>query len=77
MDAFTALRLIAEAKLSPMTEVDYYAFAGAGPDALIGEAEYEGKAYVIVVDEYGVEISRLAELGALESYYFVLSQIEG
>jgi len=75
MDAFTALRLIAEAKLSPMTEADYEAYAGAGDEALIGEVEYEGKAYVIIVDEFGVEISRLAELGAFENYQFVLSSI--
>ena len=76
MDAFTALRLIAETKLSPMTEADYEAYAGAGDEAMIGEVEYNGKDYVIVVDEFGVEISRLAELGALESYYFVLTAIE-
>jgi len=75
MDAFTALRLIAEAKLSPMTEADYEDHAGAGDEALIGEVEYEGKAYVIIVDEFGVEISRLAELGAFENYQFVLSSI--
>lgn len=75
MDAFTALRLIAETKLTPMTETDYYAFAGAGPDALIGECEFEGKSYVIVVDDNGAEISRIAELGALEAYQFAFSAI--
>jgi hypothetical protein len=75
MNAFTALRLIAESNLKPMTEADYYAFAGAGPSAHIGETEYNGNYYTIIVDENGVEFSRFTEDGEIEGYNFSLNAI--